>query len=65
MAYLGELKDGRNALEEQIAELVIYSEGSVSINEAWAMSQHDKAVFIKILNKYNQAKSGENSNEQL
>jgi len=65
VAYLGELKESRNALETQIAELVIFSEGSVRWEEAWAMSQHDKSVFIKVLNKYNQAKSGESNNEQL
>jgi len=65
MAYLRELKDSRDALETGIAELVIFSDGAVRWEEAWAMSQHDKSVITKIINKHNQAKSGVATNEQL
>ena len=46
------------ALEESIAELVIYSEGAVSWTEAWDLSFPERQLLIQTINKLNQAKAG-------
>ena len=65
MAYLGKLKQDQIALNKNIAELVIYSEGAVSWSEAWFIPPMDRDLLVTTLNKYNQAKSGQNNNEVL
>ena len=65
MAYLGKLKEDQTALNKNIAELVIYSEGAVSWSEAWFIPPMDRDLLIKTLNKYNQAKSGSSGNNEL
>ena len=65
MAYLGKLKDDQTALNKNIAELVIYSEGAVSWTEAWHIPPLDRDLLIKTLNKYNQMKSGTAGNNEL
>jgi len=64
VAYLGKLKDDQTALSKNIAELVIYSEGAVSWTEAWHIPPLDRDLLIKTLNKFNNAKAG-NNNEML
>ena len=46
------------ALEEQIAEMVIFSEGSISWTEAWGLAFQERQLIIKTVNKLNKAKSG-------
>ena len=46
------------ALEEQIAEMVIFSEGSISWSEAWGLAFQERQLIIKTVNKLNKAKSG-------
>jgi hypothetical protein len=65
VAYLGKLKQDQIALNKNIAELVIYSEGAVSWSEAWFIPPMDRDLLVTTLNKYNQAKSGQNNNEVL
>jgi hypothetical protein len=65
VAYLGKLKDDQTALNKNIAELVIYSEGAVSWTEAWFIPPMDRDLLIKTLNKYNQMKSGTAGNNEL
>ena len=65
MAYLGKLKQDQIALNKNIAELVIYSEGAISWSEAWFIPPMDRDLLVTTLNKYNQAKSGQNNNEVL
>ena len=65
MAYLGKLKDDQTALNKNIAELVIYSEGAVSWTEAWFIPPMDRDLLIKTLNKYNQMKSGTAGNNEM
>jgi len=65
VAYLGKLKEDQKALESAIAELVIYSDGSVSWSEAWMLSSSEREILIKTVNKYNAAKSGNKQNEFL
>jgi hypothetical protein len=65
VAYLGKLKDDQTALNKNIAELVIYSEGAVSWTEAWFIPPMDRDLLIKTLNKYNQMKSGAAGNNEL
>ena len=65
MAYLGKLKNDQIALNKNIAELVIYSEGAVSWSEAWHIPPMDRDLLIKTLNKYNQAKAVSSGNNEL
>ena len=65
MAYLGKLKDDQTALNKNIAELEIYSEGAVSWTEAWFIPPMDRDLLIKTLNKYNQMKSGTAGNNEM
>jgi len=46
-------------------ELVIYSEGAISYSEVWQMSYAERSNFIKILNSYNEIKSGKKPTEYL
>lgn len=65
MAYLGKLKQDQIALNQNIAELVIYSEGAISWSEAWFIPAMDRDLLVTTLNKYNQAKSGQAGNNEL
>lgn len=65
MAYLGKLKNDQIALNKNIAELVIYSEGAISWSEAWFVPPMDRDLLVTTLNKYNQAKSGQAGNNEL
>lgn len=65
MAYLGKLREEQKATEKNIAELVIYSEGAVSWNEAWMLSMDERNLLISTLNKLNSLKSGKPQNEML
>lgn len=65
MAYLGKLREDQKATERTIAELVIYSEGAISWNEAWMLSMEERNLLVTTLNKYNSLKSGKPQNEML
>ena len=65
MAYLGKLKTDQTALSNNIAELVIYSEGAVSWSEAWNIPPLDRDLLIKTLNKFNKLKSGKPNDSEV
>jgi hypothetical protein len=65
VAYLGKLKSEQTALDTQIMEMIVYSEGAVSLTESWMMSADQRNLFIKTMNKYNALKSGKQQNELL
>jgi len=45
--------------------MVVYSEGKVSINEAWAMSHTERSRFVKVLNSYIKKKNGQEGSENM
>jgi len=47
-----------------LVELVVYSEGSFSWTDVWAMSAEDRDVAVTVVQKYLNAKSGK-SEEML
>lgn len=65
MAYLRKLNEETEAIEKNITELVVYSNGSVSWSEAWEMSGKQRANLVKVINDFNQAKAGKPTTEQL
>jgi len=65
VAYLGKLNKETEAIDKSIAELVIYSEGSVSWSEAWNMSAPQRNLLFKTLNNYLRAKAGKPTSEDL
>ena len=65
MAYLGKLKNDQIALNKNIAELVIYSEGAISWSEAWFIPPLDRDLLITTLNKFIQAKNGTAGNNEM
>lgn len=65
MAHLRKLNEETEAIEKNITELVVYSNGSVSWSEAWEMSGKQRANLVKTINDFNQAKAGKPTTEQL
>jgi hypothetical protein len=62
---LDRLDKEAKAIEKQITEMVIYSEGAISWSEAWFLSYGERNRFIETLNNYQKAKAGKGSNEYL
>jgi len=65
VAYLRKLNEESEAINKNIAEIVVFSNGSVSWSEAWHMSLPQRSLIIKTLNKYNNMKSGNPVSEEL
>lgn len=65
MAYLGRLKKETDALEKSIMELVVYSQGSISLGEIWYMSAPQRELFAKTLTNYMKQKAGKSITEDL
>jgi hypothetical protein len=65
VAYLGKLKSEQSALELLITEMIVFSEGAISYQEAWQLSFQQRDLFIKTMNRYNAMKSGKQQNEYL
>ena len=65
MAYLRRLNSETDAINKNIAEIVVFSNGSVSWTEAWNMSLPQRSLIIKTLNNYNQLKQGKSVVEDL
>ena len=65
MAYLRKLNEESEAINKNIAEIVVFSNGSVSWSEAWHMSLPQRSLIIKTLNNYNQLKQGKSVVEDL
>jgi hypothetical protein len=43
----------------------VYSNGSISWQDAYMMSANERVVATKIINKYNKAKAGKPESEEL
>ena len=65
MAYLRRLNSETDAINKNIAEIVVFSNGSVSWTEAWNMSLPQRTLIIKTLNNYNQLKQGKSVVDDL
>jgi|TARA_B100002019_G_scaffold285050_1_gene293543 hypothetical protein len=59
------LKKDCAAIEKNIVELVVYSEGVITYTEAWQMSNNERETVIKVLTELHNKKSGKNQQEYL
>jgi uncharacterized Rmd1/YagE family protein len=65
VAYLRRLNSETDAINKNISEIVVFSNGSVSWTEAWNMSLPQRTLIIKTLNNYNQLKQGKSVVDDL
>jgi|TARA_R110001592_G_scaffold129981_1_gene342898 hypothetical protein len=65
VAYLGRLKKETEALEKSIIELVVYSQGSVTLSEIWYMSNPQRELFAKTFTNFMKQKAGKTVTEDL
>jgi hypothetical protein len=62
---LNRLRQEAENLEQSLIEIAVYSEGSISWSDAMLMSTSERNLAVKVINKYNQIKSGKQVNEEL
>tara|TARA_B100001057_G_scaffold497128_1_gene600452 strand:- start:3691 stop:3888 length:198 start_codon:yes stop_codon:yes gene_type:complete len=65
VAYLRRLNNESDAINKEITEMVIYSTGAVSFNDAWEMSLPQRQLVVKTLEGYYKAKAGKPVNEDM
>tara|TARA_Y200000002_G_scaffold370882_1_gene366882 strand:+ start:487 stop:684 length:198 start_codon:yes stop_codon:yes gene_type:complete len=65
VAYLGRLKKETDALEKSIIEIVVYSQGSVTLSEIWYMSSPQRELFAKTFMNFMKQKAGKSVTEEL
>ena len=65
MAYLERLKKETDALEKSIMELVVYSQGAITLSEIWYMSAPQRELFAKTFTNYLKQKAGKTVTEEL
>ena len=61
--YLGLLEEQSEAIRKSVYDLVIYTEGSVSIAEAWSMDGDDRQVVMNSFEELMKAKNPGSKNE--
>ena len=63
MELLNRLRKEADTLEKSLIEIAVYSGGSISWQETQLMSIKEREVAVKVINKYNQIKSGKSVDE--
>lgn len=63
MELLNRLRKEADTLEKSLIEIAVYSGGSISWQETQMMSIKEREVAVKVINKYNQIKSGKSVEE--
>ena len=63
MELLNRLRKEANTLEKSLIEIAVYSGGSISWQETQMMSIKEREIAVKVINKYNQIKSGKSVEE--
>ena len=63
MELLNRLRKEADTLEKSLIEIAVYSGGSISWQETQMMSIKEREITIKVINKYNQIKSGKSVEE--
>jgi hypothetical protein len=63
LELLNRLRKEADTLEKSLIEIAVYSGGSISWQETQMMSIKEREVTIKVINKYNQIKSGKSVEE--
>ena len=65
MEYISKLRKQSEDLEKSLVELAIYSDGSISLNDAWKMSFQERNMAIQVINERNLRKAGKDPAEYL
>ena len=65
MEYISRLRKQAEELEKSLVELAIYSDGSISLNDAWQMSFEERNLAVLIINERNLRKAGKDPNQNL
>jgi hypothetical protein len=63
LELLNRLRKEADTLEKSLIEIAVYSGGSISWQETQMMSIKEREITIKVINKYNQIKSGKSVEE--
>ena len=63
MELLNRLRKEADTLEKSLIEIAVYSGGGISWQETQMMSIKEREVAVKVINKYNQIKSGKSVDE--
>ena len=63
MELLNRLRKEADTLEKSLIEIAVYSGGSISWQETQMMSIKEREVAVKVINEYNQIKSGKSVEE--
>lgn len=65
MEYISRLRKQAEDLEKSLVELAIYSDGSISLNDAWQMSFEERNLAVTIINDRNLRKAGKDPAQNL
>jgi len=65
MAHISSLRKQTETLEKSIVELAIYSEGSISIPDAWEMNFSERELAVQVINERNLRKAGKDPAQYL
>ncbi len=65
MAHISSLRKQTETLEKSIVELAIYSDGSISIPDAWEMNFSERELAVKVINERNLRKAGKDPDQYL
>ena len=65
MAHISSLRKQTETLEKSIVELAIYSDGSISVNDAWEMNFTERELAVKVINERNLRKAGKDPDQYL
>jgi len=63
LELLNRLRKEADTLEKSLIEIAVYSGGSISWQETQMMSIKEREIAVKVINKYNQIKSGKSVEE--
>ena len=61
--YLGLLEEQSEAIRKSVYDLVIYTEGSVGIAEAWSIDSDDRQLLMDSFEEFMKAKNPGSKNE--
>lgn len=59
------MKDDVRAFQKNLIELVVFSEGIISYNDAWMLSPEEREMFFETVKAKITAKSGKKTQEML
>ncbi len=65
MGLLNRLRKEADELEKSLIEIAVYSNGSISWQDAYMMSTQERSTAVKVINNYNRIKSGKPAVEEM